>query len=49
MAARIAKCWVIRTSHGRHNFMNSVSSEGISEKLFRDIILATAAKLGGRL
>ena len=30
-------------------FMNSLSSEGISETLFRDIILATAAKLGGEL
>jgi len=30
-------------------FMNSLGSEGISETLFRDIILATAAKLGGEL
>ena len=30
-------------------FMNSLGSEGISDALFRDIILATAAKLGGEL
>ena len=30
-------------------FMNSLGSEGISESLFRNIILATAAKLDGKL
>ena len=30
-------------------FMNSLGSEGISDALFRDIILATAAKIGGKL
>ena len=30
-------------------FMNSLGSEGISDALFRDIILATAAKMGGKL
>ena len=30
-------------------FMNSLGSQGISDALFRDIILATAVKIGGKL
>ena len=30
-------------------FMNSLGSQGISDALFRDIILATALKIGGKL
>ena len=49
MAARIAQCWASRTSCGRHNFHEFLRFRGISDALFRDIILATAAKIGGKL